>query len=136
MREPASRTARECFARAVAMSPVPAGAFDPVRIEGLRALAVMWRRARRFDEAAACWRELVETRGCPPSTHREAAEALAIHHEHRVRDLDAARAFALKSLMAQTRPTWTQAVEHRLARLDRKMTSRSVKASAARLPLA
>ena len=118
--------ARDCFARAVAMSPAPAGAFDPVRIDGLRALAGMWRRARRFDEAAACWRELVETRGCPPSAHREAAEALAIHHEHRVRDLDAARAFALKSLTAQTRPAWTQAVEHRLARLEKKIRKSEV----------
>ena len=114
--------ARECYAQAVAMSPAPAGAFDAVRLESLRALALAWRRARDFEKAAACWRQLLETRGCPPALHREAAEALAIHHEHRVRDLDAAKAFALRSLIDEPRPAWTQAVQHRLARLDRKMT--------------
>jgi hypothetical protein len=114
--------ARDCFARAVAMSPAPPGAFDAVRVESLRALALEWRRARRFDEAAECWRQLFDTRACPPGILREAAEALAIHHEHRVRDLDAAKAFALRSLMAEARPAWTQAVQHRLARLDRKMS--------------
>ena len=38
-----------------------------------------------------CWRELLDIRGCPPAIVREATEALAIHHEHRVRDLPAAR---------------------------------------------
>jgi len=114
--------ARECFTRAVTMSPAPSGAFDPVRVESLRALALAWRRARRFDEAADCWRQLLDTRACPPGVLREAAEALAIHHEHRVRDLDAAKAFALRSLSDEARPAWTQAVQHRLARLDRKMS--------------
>jgi tetratricopeptide (TPR) repeat protein len=114
--------ARDCFARAVAMSSAPPDAFDSVRLESLRALALMWRRARQFDNAAACWRKLIDTRGCPPAMHREAAEALAIHHEHRVHDLDAAKAFALKSLSDEARPAWTQAVQHRLARLDRKLS--------------
>lgn len=114
--------ARECFAQAIAMSPAPAGAFDAVRLESLRALALAWRRAREFEKAAGCWRQLLETRGCPPALHREAAEALAIHHEHRVRDLDAAKAFALRSLIDEPRPAWTQAVQHRLARLDRKLS--------------
>ena len=46
--------------------------------------------------AAARWHALVE----PPAAAagaREAAEALAIHHEHRVRDLPSARDFALRS---------------------------------------
>ena len=114
--------ARECFIRAVAMSRAPAGAFDALRLDSLRALALAWRRAHEYEKAAACWRQLLDTRGCPPSMHREAAEALAIHHEHRVRDLDAARTFALRSLIDGPRPAWTQAVQHRLARLDRKMS--------------
>jgi uncharacterized protein len=114
--------ARNCFARAVAKSSAPPGAFDAVRLDSLRALALAWRRAREFERAAACWRQILETRGCPPALHREAAEALAIHHEHRVRDLDAAKAFALRSLVDAPRPAWTQAVQHRLARLDRKMS--------------
>ena len=115
--------AREAFLRAVAMSRAPAGAFDPIRIDSLRALALAWRRARRFDDAAQCWRQLTEVRGCPPHIAREAAEALAIHHEHRVRDLAAARQFALRSLEAEVPPAWTKAVQHRLARLDRKLVS-------------
>lgn len=118
--------ARECFARAAAMSPAPPGAFDVVRLESLRALALAWRRAREFEKAAACWRQLLDTRGCPPAVHREAAEALAIHHEHRMRDLDAAKAFALRSLIDEPRPTWTQAVQYRIARLERKMRKSEV----------
>ena len=116
--------AREAFQRAVAMSRGPAGAFDAVRIDSLRALALAWRRARRFDEAAQCWRQLAEIRGCPPHIAREAAEALAIHHEHRVGDLAAARQFALSSLEAEVPPAWTKAVQHRLARIDRKISER------------
>jgi uncharacterized protein YprB with RNaseH-like and TPR domain len=114
--------ARECFARAVDMSAAPPGAFDPLRVESLRALAIGWRRARQWDEAAACWRQLLETRGCPPPLRREASEALAIHHEHRVRDLSAARGFALKTLEHELPPAWTEAVHHRLARIERKMS--------------
>jgi uncharacterized protein len=113
--------ARECFTRAVDMCSAPAGAFDPVRIDSLRALALAWRRARRWDEAAACWRQLLETRGCLPAIRREATEALAIHHEHRVRDLNLARAFALRTLEHELTPAWTQAAQHRLARLERKL---------------
>jgi uncharacterized protein YprB with RNaseH-like and TPR domain len=113
--------ARDCHMRGIAMSPAPRGAFDPVRSDNLRALAVLWRRARRFDEAAACWRELFESRGCPPAMRREAAEALAIHHEHRVRDLEAAKTFALRSLEDEPRPAWAEAIQYRLARIDRKM---------------
>jgi hypothetical protein len=116
--------ARDAFVRAVAMSRAPAGAFDPIRIDGLRSLALAWRRARHFEEAAQCWRQLSEIRGCPPHIAREAAEALAIHHEHRVRDLAAARQFVLRSLDADVPPAWTKAVQHRLARIDRKISER------------
>jgi hypothetical protein len=114
--------ARECFEQAVRLSPAPPGAFDPVRLESLHALALAWRRLRQHEQAAACWRRMLETRGCPASLRREAAEALAIHHEHRVRDLDAARTFAVISLTDDRRASWTQAVHHRLARIDRKMS--------------
>jgi hypothetical protein len=63
-------------------------------------------------------------RGCPGPIVREATEALAIHHEHRVPDLALARRFALGSLAALTdvpRPSLAHAVRHRLARLERKI---------------
>jgi len=118
--------ARDCFAQAAAMSPAPPGAFDAVRLESVRALALAWRHAREFEKAAACWRQLLDTRGCPPAVHREAAEALAIHNEHRLRDLDAAKTFALRSLMDEPRPAWAQAVQYRIARLERKMRKSEV----------
>ena len=88
---------------------------------------------RRFDasatlldtcagkKAAAAWRELLGTRQCPPAYAREATEALGIHHEHRARDLDAARTFALQSLRLQATAARQDAVKYRLARLDRKL---------------
>ena len=118
--------ARASFQRALDRCRSPRGAYDPIRIDVLRALALACRRARRHDEAASLWRELVEMRGCPPALVREATEALAIHHEHRVRDLPLARQFALGSLAAADggpRPSIAEAVRHRLARIERKMGS-------------
>ena len=63
-------------------------------------------------------------RGCPAPIVREAAEALAVHHEHRVRDLTLAHRFALGTLAAvngSARPSLAQAVRHRLARIERKI---------------
>lgn len=94
---------------------------QPLRIESLRALAASYRRARQYAEAAACWRRLMDAPGCPPRVAREATEALAVHHEHRDRDLAAAKAFALKGLELDAQPAWTRAVRHRLARLDNKL---------------
>jgi len=116
--------ARASFQRALDRCRSPRGAYDPIRIDVLRALALACRRARRHDEAAALWRELAEMRGCPPALVREATEALAIHHEHRMRDLPLARQFALGSLAAASdgpRPSIAEAVRHRLARIERKM---------------
>ncbi|MCC7418167.1 MAG: ribonuclease H-like domain-containing protein [Acidobacteria bacterium] len=89
-----------------------------LRVEALRQLALAWRRARRHEDAASCWRALLDARGCPPHLAAEAMEALAVHHEHRTRDLAAARALALGSL---GRGAQAAALQHRLARLDRKM---------------
>lgn len=98
------------------------GASSPsIAIDALRALACASRRARRYDLAAAYWRRVLEVRGCPPEVVREASEALAIHHEHRVRDLDEARRFTLKSLEHGTRTAWVEAGRHRLARIERKI---------------
>jgi hypothetical protein len=120
--------ARACdaFRYAVDMterSPATA-AMTVMKSDGLRALALMQRRARQYADAAQCWRRLLDLPGCPPEIAREAANALAIHHEHRVRDLAQARRFALGSLAAVTnglRPSLAQAVRYRLARIERKM---------------
>ncbi|MGC4082926.1 MAG: ribonuclease H-like domain-containing protein [Vicinamibacterales bacterium] len=94
-----------------------------IRVEALRSLAVGARRSRRYADAARRWRELLDVPGCPAAIRREATEALAIHHEHRERDLTAARMFALKSLEGGSEAAWGDAVRHRLARIERKMVS-------------
>jgi uncharacterized protein YprB with RNaseH-like and TPR domain len=113
--------ARAAYQWAIATCGAELGAYDVTKIAALRALALAWRRVRRFEDAANCWRQLLEVRGCPPHFVREATEALAIHHEHRVRDLPTARVFAMRSLEHAPHQTSRDAVHHRLARIDRKL---------------
>ena len=109
-----NREALACFMRAVDMAPTKAA-------DALRAQAVLLRRLRRYDESAAAWQRLLELRTGPPSFVREAAEALAVHHEHRLRNLLSARSFALRFLQLDATDARRLAAEHRLARLDRKL---------------
>jgi hypothetical protein len=92
-----------------------------VRAEAWRAYAVLSRRERRFADAAHAWRRILELAECPAVIRREASEALAIHHEHRLRDLQAARTFARQLLTLSPTSSRQQATQHRLARLDRKL---------------
>jgi uncharacterized protein len=108
--------AQRCFVRA---AEFPAD--GPTTVEALRACAVVLRRLRRFAEAADYWRKVVDVRDAPESMVREATEALAVHHEHRLRDLQTARALALRSLDCQGTAARTHALQHRLARLTRKI---------------
>jgi hypothetical protein len=120
--ERAGRTsdARACFARAAGVEG-DLRADAATQPEALRAYAVLSRRERRYEEAALAWRRLLELRACPAPLVREATEALAIHHEHRARDLRAARSFALQSLDYPATTSRREAVHHRLARLERKI---------------
>jgi uncharacterized protein YprB with RNaseH-like and TPR domain len=113
--------ARACFARAADRESEDEG----VRAEALRAFAVLSRRMRRFEEAAAAWRRLLDLDVCPQPLVREASEALAVHLEHRLRDPLSARGFALRSLQVDNSAARRQATEYRLARLDRKLESQS-----------
>ncbi len=120
----------EAYLRALSLSRAPVKVFDAVRIEALRSLALTYRRLRRFEDAARRWQELLEIRGCPSSIAAEATEALAIHHEHRVRDFETARWFALRSLEsveAENRPAKHLAVRHRLGRLELKLKGKRQK---------
>jgi uncharacterized protein YprB with RNaseH-like and TPR domain len=110
--------AKKAYCRAIELAS--AGA-DPVRISALRDLARGERRWRRHTEAAACWSQILDLPDCPPHIAREAAEALAIHHEHRMRDLAAARQFALRSLEGEVAASSVDAGRHRLARIERKI---------------
>ena len=98
------------------------GGEDVVTVgEALRAIAVALRRARRYEEAASAWRRMLDLHPCPPALAREAADALAVHHEHRARELGTARRFALESLSLTTTHSRIEAARHRLARIDRKL---------------
>ncbi len=109
--------ATACFARAAE----GAGDNSVVRAESLRRLAMALRRARQFGDAADAWQALLESPGCPPAYAAEAAEALAVHHEHRRRDPARAREFAVRSLRHGTGERGRASLEYRLARLNRKL---------------
>jgi uncharacterized protein YprB with RNaseH-like and TPR domain len=105
-----------------------------VRGEALYRLGLRCRRERRFDEAADVWRTLLTLVADGPRTtpatdalRQFAAEALAIHQEHRTKDFLAARELAMFALeeMGETsgrRTRGKDGLRHRLARLDRKIT--------------
>jgi tetratricopeptide (TPR) repeat protein len=130
-----SERAQPAWERALTLAPRPSGKARRggyaaattelviIRIEALRALARAARRRRRYVDAASCWQEIVDTPGCPRIVAREAAEALAVHHEHRIRDLESARCFTLRTLEHRPAASRHEAVRYRLARIDRKLTA-------------
>ena len=100
------------------------------RAEALYRLGLRCRRERRFGDAAVWWRDLLAATDVPAhrrdgvlsALHQFAIEALAIHHEHRVRDLAAARELALFALDSHATSAQAEGMRHRLARLDRKLS--------------
>jgi len=95
------------------------GIDEDVRAHALVRTAVLLRRQGRHGEAARAWSGVIEgadERGGLSSLEQQAIEALAIHHEHRVRDLERARRYAERLLAAGI-----AGVGHRLDRLDRKL---------------
>lgn len=116
-----ARAGRDTLSREAFDRAVEEGQGTRVAIEARRWLAIGARRSRRYEEAARHWQIILDTAGCPSQVVCEASEALAVHHEHRARDLGLARTYAVKSLETGARPTWTDAARYRLARLDRKM---------------
>jgi uncharacterized protein YprB with RNaseH-like and TPR domain len=118
--------AEACYARAAESGTAE------VKGEALYRLALRCRRERRFEEAAAIWRqvlELTEPRAIRriaglAALRRFAAEALAIHHEHRERDPEGARELALFAL-SEADGQRIDGMRHRLARLDRKIAKKT-----------
>jgi uncharacterized protein YprB with RNaseH-like and TPR domain len=93
-----------------------------VRRQALARLAYILRREARFDEAADAWHRVLSL--AEPESYdaleRRAVEALAIHHEHRARDLASARRYAQALRSAVTGQARADA-DHRLVRIDRKL---------------
>ena len=112
-----------CFVRAAGLGAAPweARAVDrEIRADALRQLALERRRRHRYESAADAWRQLLEA-GAGPALTQEARRALAIHHEHRVRNLEEARRHAEGALASEQDPAEAEALRHRIARLDRKL---------------
>ncbi|HXG88117.1 MAG TPA: ribonuclease H-like domain-containing protein [Vicinamibacterales bacterium] len=119
----ATDNAEACFASAAALA-ARVGREPDVQGEALRRLALSRRRHGRMAEAAAAWQELLNIPCCPSMLRREAREALAIHHEHRSRDLQAARSMVLDVLAEGSGSRWRDQAEHRLNRIERKLAVR------------
>jgi hypothetical protein len=117
--------AKSCFARATEIEDGD----EELRAEALRAYALVSRRLRQYEDAAAAWRRVLGLPVCPRPIVREASEALAVHLEHRRRDLISARDFTVRLLRVDDSVTRRQAAEYRLARLDRKLECRSQQAA-------
>jgi hypothetical protein len=107
----------ECF-RAAAEAPTASGL---VRSDALYEWARLLRRERRYVDAAAIWTRLVGCRGARPAWQAEAREALAVHYEHRDRDLTKAHEWASDAFDSESSGVRRDAVAHRLARLQRKI---------------
>jgi tetratricopeptide (TPR) repeat protein len=99
-----------------------------VRPQALARLAELLSRQRRHREAAAAWQAVLDDASRPADRRlplaRRAAEALAIHHEHRARDLRSAHRYA-STLNGGGSRRQQQDFERRLARLRRKMSGAS-----------
>jgi uncharacterized protein YprB with RNaseH-like and TPR domain len=102
-----------------------------VRVEALARMASRHRRARRHAEAAEAWQQvfmLTSEEDRPESRSRgrarDAAEALAVHHEHRARNLQAARELARAALRLERTRSGVESLEYRLKRLERKIGGR------------
>lgn len=108
--------AEPCFER-VALSRFSA---VPLRAEAWRHVARLRRRRRRFEASAAAWEQVLALEPRGPAA-QEAREALAVHHEHRQRNLSEARRLALEAMRSGLGGARRAAVSHRLARLERKL---------------
>jgi hypothetical protein len=91
-------------------------------------LAVLLRRQQRYAEAADAWQGVLDL--SPPGCRTlsplgcRAAEALAIYHEHRARDLPSARRYA-SVLDGAVSGRGRLDLDRRMRRLDRKLDQRA-----------
>lgn len=121
VREQAVSTCRRALAQ---------GLPEPLEVSALQHLAAQHKRQRQYDEAAAIWAEL--TRRSPLAGGRDgvvlgALEELAIYHEHRRRDPQAALDCVDRALrgLARSAASYPRFV-HRRNRLRRKATGLSL----------
>ena len=89
---------------------------------GARAAGGVARREARYEEAARAWEDVLAPSGRDGASSLDVGgnEALAIHHEHRRRDLATARRYA-EALERQASARARRDVDHRIRRIDRKL---------------
>ena len=113
-------SAEAAYLRAIDMAS-RVGCEPELQADALRRLAWCRRRTARPAEAAEAWAALAMLPRCPAALRREAQEALAIHHEHRLRDPATARSLVLDLLDGDLALARRDAAEYRLRRLERKL---------------
>jgi uncharacterized protein YprB with RNaseH-like and TPR domain len=127
--------AEQAFARAASSED------HAIRGSALAYLAESQRRSGRVDDAVRTWQRILEERVAAERDlaghERRAAEALAIHLEHRAKDPAAARRYAesLHAAVAYGPARRREEVAHRIARLDRKIARANDKGGPAAAPL-
>ena len=120
-----TKTPETSIGRRTRTSARPRPATVEVRRHALSRLAVLLRRQDRHAEAATAWQDVLDLAagdGALTPLARRAALALAIHHEHRARDLDAAKLYA-DTLRAESAGRSRQEADYRVNRLKRKIRS-------------
>ena len=81
----------------------------------------MLRSQRRYDDAATHWAALSSLRSARTALRHEATEALAVHFEHRRRDLERAQSWAERSRTPDATRSAAERLDRRLERLRRKL---------------
>ena len=92
-----------------------------VRAEALYRVAAARRRQRRHVEAARVWQSLIDLGRPPGLFEREALRALAVHHEHRLKDTGRALTFARRAYVEARTAAARREVQKRVTRLERRL---------------
>ena len=92
-----------------------------VRAEALYRVASARRRQRRHADAALVWRELLDLGRTPGLFEREALRALAVHHEHRLKDMGRALTFARRAYAVARTAHRRRDGQKRVMRLERRL---------------
>ena len=119
--------AHACYERVAGLasggSPGHPGDLD-VLAEALYRVASARRRQRRHTEAARVWHRLLDLRRMPGLFEREALRALAVHHEHRLKDAGRALTFARRAYAEERTAYRRLDVQKRVTRLERRLAGR------------
>jgi len=118
------RDAEDCYAMAAGIhEPHPHSEWEDawcVRAAALQGYAQVMRRQSRHVDAAKASQLLLSSCNASATQMYHAARALAVHHEHRTHDFEAAQTAANQMLRLSTTTACRSLAEHRLARIKRK----------------